>query len=138
MSITVWIVSGILFILSGIHVYWVFGGRMGVKAVIPSNGREAVFRPGRMATGLVAVALAIAGWFVLELGEVVERILFSDWFYIYAGWALTGVFVLRAIGDFRLLGFFKKERGTLFAKWDTMLYSPLCLFIGICVMVIIW
>jgi Protein of unknown function (DUF3995) len=45
-------------------------------------------------------------------------------------WAIAAIFLLRAIGDFRYVGFFKKERGSKFAKMDTKFYSPLCLLIG--------
>ncbi|TCZ78124.1 DUF3995 domain-containing protein [Paenibacillus albiflavus] len=131
-SFFTWVVGGILFLLSGIHLYWMAGGRRGALAAIPSKGSELLFRPTNVATGIVAGALALAGWFVLELGEVVEWLLFPDWVFIYGGWVLSAVFIIRAIGDFRWIGFFKKQKGTLFAKWDTMLYSPLCLFIGIC------
>jgi len=41
--------------------------------------------------------------------------------------ALALVLLLRAIGDFRLVGFFKRIRGSRFARLDTVLYSPLCL-----------
>jgi hypothetical protein len=41
-------------------------------------------------------------------------------------WALVAVFGLRAIGDFRYLGFFKRVTGTRFARADTLVYSPLC------------
>ena len=131
-SVVTWIVGGVLFLLSGIHLYWMTGGRRGALAAIPSKGSELLFRPTKIATGIVAGALALAGWFVLELGEVVERLLFPDWLFFYGGWALSGVFIIRTVGEFRWIGFFKKQKGTLFAKWDTLLYSPLCLFIGIC------
>ncbi|WP_236336773.1 DUF3995 domain-containing protein [Paenibacillus auburnensis] len=86
---------------------------------------------------MLAAALAIAGWFVLELGEVAQRVLFPDWSFIYGGWALASIFILRAVGDFRWVGFFKKQQGTVFAKRDTFLYSPLCLFIGSCLIIVI-
>ncbi|MGR7946186.1 DUF3995 domain-containing protein [Paenibacillus sp. M.A.Huq-81] len=127
-----WIVGVILFVLSGIHLYWVVGGKRGFLGAIPSDGSEIKFRPAKMATSVVAGALALAGLFVLELGEVLERLIFPEWLFRYGGWILSGVFILRTVGDFRWIGFFKKQRGTLFAKRDTLLYSPLCLFIGIC------
>jgi hypothetical protein len=37
----------------------------------------------------------------------------------------------RAVGDFRLVGFFKTVRGSTFARMDTRLYSPLCVLLGI-------
>ncbi|UJF33021.1 DUF3995 domain-containing protein [Paenibacillus hexagrammi] len=110
--------------------------RKGALAAIPSTGSEPLFRPGKTATVVVAVALALAGWFVLELGEAVHRFLFPSWLLMCGGWLLAAVFILRTIGDFRWVGLFKKQRGTLFAKWDTRLYSPLCLFIGVCLLVV--
>jgi hypothetical protein len=38
---------------------------------------------------------------------------------------------LRAIGDFRLVGVFKRIRGTPFAWWDSRLFVPLCCFIAL-------
>lgn len=35
--------------------------------------------------------------------------------------------LLRSIGDFRYVGFFKRARGSRFAELDTRFYSPLCL-----------
>lgn len=137
MSMFTWIVGGVLFLLSGIHLYWMAGGRAGALAAIPSTGSESLFQPTAMATGFVAAALAVAGWFVLELGEVAQRVLFPDWSFIYGGWTLASIFIIRAVGDFRWVGLFKKQRGTLFAKRDTFLYSPLCLFIGSCLIIVI-
>jgi len=44
---------------------------------------------------------------------------------------ITGIFLLRAIGEFRYVGFFKKIKTTPFGQRDTKYYSPLCLLIGI-------
>jgi hypothetical protein len=49
----------------------------------------------------------------------------------YGIWAIIVIFLVRAIGDFRYVGFFKKYRNTKFGKNDTKYYSPLCLLIGI-------
>ena len=49
----------------------------------------------------------------------------------YTGWFIAIIFILRAIGDFKYLGFFKKINHSDFAKSDTKLFSPLCLTIGI-------
>lgn len=39
--------------------------------------------------------------------------------------------MLRAVGDFRLVGLFKTVRGTAFAHWDSVLYSPIALGLGL-------
>jgi hypothetical protein len=41
-------------------------------------------------------------------------------------WLIAAVFALRAIGDFRYVGFFKRIRDSRFARLDTLAYSPLC------------
>ena len=60
----------------------------------------------------------------------------SDHIFVrIAAWLIAAVFALRAIGDFRYVGFFKRVRGSKFARLDTLAYSPLCtalaLLIGI-------
>ena len=37
----------------------------------------------------------------------------------------------RAIGEFNYVGFFKRVRGSRFARLDTLVYSPLCLLLAI-------
>lgn len=47
--------------------------------------------------------------------------------------ALAGVgilFLLRAIGERRYVGIFKRVRGTPFAKNDDRVFVPLCIFVG--------
>ncbi|MUT64820.1 DUF3995 domain-containing protein [Paenibacillus sp. NEAU-GSW1] len=138
-EILAWVVSGLLFAVSGIHFYWVFGGRKGYRAAIPSisNDQEPLFRPTKPATAVVAILMALAAWAVAELGGGIEPVLFSDTLLRFAGWALAIVFVLRAVGDFKWLGLFKSKKGTVFARWDSLLYSPLCLLLGAALFVII-
>ncbi|AUO05952.1 hypothetical protein NS115_07390 [Paenibacillus jamilae] len=124
-----WVVGGILLVLSGMHLYWVFGGQKGAKAAIPSTGTDLLFKPSKIGTSIVAILLALAAWFVLELGRVVP-IQFFHFFYFYGAGLLSCLFILRSIGDFKWVGFFKRKKGTVFAKWDTVLYSPLCFLLG--------
>ncbi|CAZ95031.1 DUF3995 domain-containing protein [Zobellia galactanivorans] len=49
----------------------------------------------------------------------------------YGYWFIPFIFILRAIGDFNYLGFFKKVKHTAFAKADSKVFVPLCLAIGI-------
>jgi hypothetical protein len=48
-----------------------------------------------------------------------------------ATWVICLLFFIRAIGDFKLIGLFKRIHDTGFAWWDTRVYSPLCLLISI-------
>lgn len=134
-AILCWIVAIVLLILSGVHWYWLGGGKGGIEAAIPSTGESSLFRPSRFATAAVAILLLLAAWFVLELGGTMS-LLFPNIMIEYGGWLLAAVFILRAIGDFRWLGFFKRRKGTIFARWDSLLYSPLCLFLGLSVLLV--
>ncbi len=128
------IISSILILiflfLSLIHFYWAFGGKWGSSAVIPTktNQKKAI-QPGFIASMVVAIGLAVlgalvaweAGWIPLELPYLVEN---------FAMLFIAVVFLIRAIGDFKYVGFFKKIKHTPFAKKDTSYFSPLCLLIG--------
>ncbi|MBY0024988.1 hypothetical protein J2W97_004739 [Paenibacillus jamilae] len=138
LELLTWAVGGILFILSGMHVYWVFGGQTGAKAAIPSTGTDLLFKPSKIGTSIVAFLLALAAWFVLQLGGVAPFRFFHSFysFYSYGAGLLSSLFILRSIGDFKWVGFFKRKKGTVFAKWDTVLYSPLCFLLGTAILMI--
>ncbi|QDY85357.1 DUF3995 domain-containing protein [Paenibacillus polymyxa] len=129
-----WAVGGILLVLSGMHLYWVFGGQKGAAAAIPSTGTDLLFKPSKIGTSIVAILLALAAWFVLELGGVVPLRFFHTFYSCGAG-LLSCLFILRSIGDFKWVGFFKRKKGTVFAKWDTVLYSPLCFLLGTAILI---
>lgn len=114
--------------LSLLHWSWLFRRGAGLAAVVPEVGGRPAFEPGKVATAAVALLLLLAaavcasqaGLWGLERSRV-SRL---------GVWALAVVFLLRALGDFRLVGFFKRVRGTRFARMDSWLYSPLCLVIS--------
>ena len=116
--------------LSLVHVYWLVGGRLGRLAAIPEVDGKPVFQPSTLATLVVVIGLALcvlliagtAGILALPLSQTVLA-------WITRGLAV--VLLLRAIGDFRLVGFFKRIRDTRFARLDTTVYSPLCLALAI-------
>lgn len=118
--------SALFLLLGSLHVYWAFGGKMGLASAIPEISGEAAFRPGPGMTLAVALVLFGFGVLALLLWQVAEAPL---WLRL-GGWLAAGVFALRAIGDFRYVGFFKKVRHTDFGYMDSRLYSPLCLLIA--------
>ncbi|OPH48472.1 hypothetical protein BC351_08365 [Paenibacillus ferrarius] len=127
----------LLTLISIVHVYWAFGGRWGKHAAIPSQAGEnrPAFVPGKMATLFVAVLLLIACLILLVQSGYTQYLQASMMTRI--GCVVCGsVFLLRAIGDFRFVGFFKKINHSVFAKNDTWLYSPLCLYCGVTFMMV--
>lgn len=116
-------------LISLIHVYWAFGGKWGMGAVIPQlENEKAVFSPGPMATLIVAGGLL--GFALVHAATLgIVSFITAD----YLGICLiiiAAIFALRAIGDFKYVGLFKKQRIGLFAKNDTRYYIPLCVLIS--------
>ena len=78
----------------------------------------------------MAIALAVAGFLIVEragLGPAVIPPSIAYW----RAWLVAAAFLGRAIGDFRLVGFFKRVRGSRFAELDTASLSPLCVVVGL-------
>lgn len=122
-----------------VHLYWAGGGRLGLDAAIPrrplAQGGAPLFSPSPMATLGVAIFLAA----VLGLAAVVQHAAgaIAPWAWTRLLLAACGlVFIVRAIGDFRYVGLFKRIKDSPFAYWDTRLFSPLILLIGIAFLVI--
>jgi hypothetical protein len=117
-------------ILSLFHIFWAAGGRLGGKAAIPTANGERLFNPSTLGTILVAAALLLA--MLVVLGRIgVWGANLPAWIFHLGASGISLLFLLRAIGDFHYLGFFKSVSETDFARWDTWLFSPLCLFIAV-------
>ena len=96
---------------------------------VPSVDGKPVFVPSTRATVLVGIMLvlfaalvaATAGWVTVALPRAILA---------WLSYGLALGLLVRAIGDFRYVGFFKRVRGSRFATLDTWLYSPLCLWLA--------
>ncbi len=129
------ILSVFLFILftllGGIHIYWLFGGKWGLGKVIPTKTNESgTTKIPKIATLIVAVILISFGLVYLIKSGLIAVVI-SDTVIYYVGWFIPVIFMLRTIGEFKYVGLFKKIKDTEFAKADTKMFSPLCLFISL-------
>jgi hypothetical protein len=122
------LVVGVLATLGFIHVYWALRGKISSASVPESDGKPA-FTPSRSATLLVAFTLLFSAYVVAASGRLVDSPL-EHWPRV-ATFGLSIVFLVRSLGDFRLVGFFKRPSTSRFARLDTMFYSPLCLGLGL-------
>jgi hypothetical protein len=132
---TITILSAFLFLifalLGVIHFNWVFGGRWGFDKALPTkeNG-EKILNPGKFDSAIVGLGLLFFGiFYLLKSGLINFQI--PSWIITYGSWIIPSIFILRAIGDFKYVGFFKKIKNTEFGKTDSKLFSPLCLIIGL-------
>ena len=121
----------IFMVLGGFHFYWLLGGTWGLEMAIPSKGKKvSTLSIPKFATLIVGLVLVIFGLIYLNKPELIN-IQVPNWITNYAYWIIPSIFILRAIGEFNYVGFFKKVKDTEFAKADSKIFSPLCLIIGI-------
>ncbi|MFH6604286.1 DUF3995 domain-containing protein [Maribacter algicola] len=113
-----------------IHFYWLFGGKWGFKKVIPTkeNHKSTLSIP-KFATLIVALVLLLFGMIYLPKSGLMDLQL-PNLVTKYGYWIIPSIFILRAIGDFKYVGFFKKIKSTEFAIADSKWFTPLCSTIG--------
>lgn len=122
--------------ISLIHFYWALGGRKWADRVFPQveGTDKPVFTAGNGATILVAfIFLAFSGVIFLKTFGAFFRI--DNLWMDRSIWGIAALFLLRAIGDFKYVGFTKSIRSTNFAAYDTKFFTPLSLFIGLMIVV---
>ena len=132
---TLYAALAIIAFAAGFHLWWALGGRLGFAVSLPQRAdgtpvmahRLPWWRPaaGAVALGLACLAallLAGDGYMKLPLPDTLVRIALG---------AVGAAFVARALVPNRYVGFFKRLRTTRWAKYDTRLYSPLFLLLGL-------
>ncbi len=123
--------SVIFFTLGLLHLYWATGGQWGFASTLPTNASgDRILNPRKSDSAVVGLGLLAFGvFYLMSTGLIVNPL--PDWVFNIGGWLIPAIFLLRAIGDFKYVGFFKKVKGTSFGKIDTRFYSPLCLGISL-------
>jgi hypothetical protein len=118
-------------LLSIIHFYWGAGGKRWKNNALPQNNAgEVILKPAAIDCFAVAIVLLVFAVFSLIKTDIISFSL-PDLLSSYGMWSISVLFLLRAIGDFKYLGFFKKLKHTDFADMDSKYYSPLCLLLAI-------
>ena len=121
------------------HLHWAFGGRLGFAVSLPQRPdnspvmahRLPWWRPaaGGVALCLICLALLLLAW----AGHLPLKFP-RPWVRL----VLLGVgmaFICRALIPNVYVGFFKRLRTTRWSRYDTRLYSPLFLILGL---LIVW
>jgi hypothetical protein len=131
------VVASVLTALAGLHLYWAAGGHWGADANVPEVSGRPAFTPGPAACVVVAGLLLLAAATVLA--TMIGPAALPAWLPRTATFVVAFVFSARAVGDFRLVGFFKRVRDTRFARLDSTVYSPLCAALAAgCLTVALW
>ncbi len=139
-TILIVIVVALFLLIALLHFYWALGGKWGVEGAIPEQFRTAYFSIENhfkvqlativVAMGLCVFASIIGTHYLIDAGRV------EAGYTTYVSWGIAAIFLIRAIGDFNYVGIFKKYNEDIFTRNDTRIYVPLCLFIGIAILVI--
>lgn len=115
--------------LSGLHVYWAFGGRWAFNGVFPENpaGEKPLnIKPSKLTTLIVSLGLLLFALITLGKTGVFDAWVKPQHFSTGIE-VIATIFLLRTIGDFKYVGLTKKIKGTLFAQKDNRIYTPLTL-----------
>ncbi|EMY71460.1 DUF3995 domain-containing protein [Leptospira vanthielii] len=121
----------IFFILAILHFLWSLNILWGFESALPrKKDGSFLFYPKRIESFLVGLALSFLSGFYFSFTGFVP-LLFDSKVYQIGCWFTIVIFGIRAIGDFNYVGFTKRIKNKEFAYWDTILYSPLCLFISL-------
>ncbi|MGE6401556.1 DUF3995 domain-containing protein [Bacillus cereus] len=136
MLIIIYTSTCILFLVSFLHVYWAFGGKWATNSVIPTKAGEKAFTPGTGMTLFIALLLSMAAMILLQQANIVHFAL-PNVFVQMGSWVCMVVFFIRVIGEFHYFGIFKRKKDTQFARMDTILYIPFCLFLTLTFLLVI-
>jgi hypothetical protein len=121
----------LLFLIGCIHLYWTVGGKRAFYHSLPRKATgELLFVPKKIDCLIVGIGLIGFGFLLLAGIEVIVLPIRDVW--VKNGSLIVGViFITRALGDFKYLGFFKSVRNNPFAKYDSLYYSPISLYMGL-------
>jgi len=117
--------------LAILHFHWAAGGKWALEGTLPQKeSGELLFSPGPNACVIVGLGLLVFGLYYGYRAGFLQVQLSIPFMHILK-WAIPGLFILRAIGDFRYVGFFKRIKYTQFGRMDSSIFSPISLAIGI-------
>jgi hypothetical protein len=125
------LLSIILIALALLHFYWAMGGEFGFSKSLPTKeSGDRVLNPTKMDSVIVGMGLTAFGiFYMFQSGLIASNL--PEWITKYGGWIIHIIFLSRAMGEFKYVGFFKTVKATEFGKLDTKYFSPLCLVISI-------
>lgn len=123
------LLGAIFVLLAGMHFHWAAGDGAGIEGFVPTADGKPLINPGRLASLAVGGAL-LAAALVVSCRAGLWCAFLPEWAARLGIWVIAGLFAARAVGDLRYVGFFKRVRGSRFARRDTWIFSPLCVVIA--------
>ena len=131
MNTAVAVVVSVAFVALALwHFHMAFSPAGGVSGAVPSESGKPLFVPSTRATLAVGFVLLVFALLVAATAGLIE-VRVPGRLLSWSSYALALGLLARAVGEFKYVGFFKRVRGSRFARLDTLLYSPLCLLLAI-------
>ncbi len=121
----------VLIIMGLFHFYWAFGGDIALNKVLPTKDKKPLINPSKTLTFFVGIILITFSYIAYSLQFYDFTLPNNRNLYQYSGFLIAIIFILRAIGEFNAIGFFKSIKETEFAVYDTRYFSPLSLVLGL-------
>ncbi|NAY90363.1 DUF3995 domain-containing protein [Muricauda sp. JGD-17] len=133
MDVLAVILSIVLIFLAALHFYWSLFGIKDPEAVLPTKlENTTAMSPGKFGAALVGIILLLFAFIFINKA----LLLINHPLLGYISFGIGVIFILRAFGDFRYVGFFKTAKNSKFSALDTRYYSPLCLLMGILILIL--
>lgn len=124
------IINTVIFtLLSILHFYWACGGTLWIYDVLPTS-TNGLHRMNPTTSATLIVAFGLLSLALITVGNLGLFNNIKSTYFRYGPLIIALIFFLRAVGDFKFIGFFKKVKATRFAINDTQIFSPLCLFVA--------
>ncbi|SHG17899.1 DUF3995 domain-containing protein [Flagellimonas flava] len=135
MDVLAILISIILIVLAILHFFWALYGIKEPEAVVPTPiGSNQVKTPNKIMAALVGIILL--GFAFVFINKIIHYLDYSWLRYVAIGVGV--IFIVRAFGDFKYVGFFKTAKNSKFSALDTRYYSPLCLLMGFLILLLEW
>nr|WP_299486025.1 DUF3995 domain-containing protein [uncultured Allomuricauda sp.] len=127
------LISIVLIVLAILHFFWALFGIKEPEAVVPTSiGSNQVKTPNKIMA--VLVGLILLGFAFVFINKISNYVDYAWLRYVSIG--IGVIFIIRAFGDFKYVGFFKTAKNSKFSALDTKYYSPLCLLMGVLVLIL--
>jgi hypothetical protein len=121
----------VLLTLTILHLFWLFGGKTGLKYAFPHNSkhRKKIYKPPFLVLFILTLLLGGMTMMCFAQLDVIDNLI--DQKIVMWGNIISAILLMtRGVGNFKYLGLTKSFTGTDFSKLDTYLYSPLCLLMA--------
>ncbi|WP_420602427.1 DUF3995 domain-containing protein [Flagellimonas sp.] len=133
MDVLAILISIVLIILAILHFFWALFGIKNPETVVPTTiGSNHVKTPNKIMA--VLVGLFLLGFAFVFINKIINYVDFEWLQYVSIGVGI--IFIIRAFGDFKYVGFFKTAKNSKFSALDTRYYSPLCLLMGALILIL--